>query len=117
MIYENKQELYEAYKRIKDAYLNSSDCSIRVSSSILETNVKSYRFKPENTHGFNYRKSIYKITKKYNGLEHIYYFQGLAGAILFMVKNQFEPKAHSGALKSYVASNYVEFPCNMFIKI
>ena len=112
MIYENKQDLYAAYKRIKNAYLNSSDCTIRLSSSILETNAKKYRFEPENT-----RKNIHKVTRKCNGSEYVYYFQGLAPAIFYLIKNQFEPKTHSGALKSYVASNYVEFPCNMFIKI
>ncbi len=111
MSYENKEELYEAFKRMKETYLNSSDCSIRVSSSILETNAKKYRFETINT-----RKNIHKVTRKCNGLEHVYYFQGLAGAILFMIKNQFEPKAHSGALKSYVINNHVTVPCNMFTK-
>ena len=112
MSYENKEELYEAFKRMKEAYFNSNDCTIRLSSSILETNAKSYRFESKNT-----RKNIHKVTRKCNGLEYVYYFQGLAPAIFYLIKNQFEPKAHSGALKSYVASNYVEFPCNMFIKI
>ena len=111
MGYENKEELYAAYKRMKEVYLNSSDCTIRLSSSILETNAKKCRFEPINT-----RKNIHKITRKCNGLEHVYYFQGLAPAILFMVKNQFEPKAHSGALKTIVVNKPVEFPCNMFTK-
>lgn len=111
MSYENKEELYEAFKRMKKAYLNSKDCTIRLSSSILETNAKSYRFESKNT-----RKNIHKITRKCNGSEYVYYFQGLAPAILYLIKNQFNPKAHSGALKSYVVNRPIEFPCNMFTK-
>ena len=110
MIYENKQDLYAAYKRIKNAYLNSSDCTIRLSSSILETNAKKYRFEPENT-----RKNIHKVTRKCNGSEYIYCFQGLAPAILFMIKRQFEP-AYLETLKPHIVKNPVKIPCNLFSK-
>ena len=97
MPYENKKELYSEYKRIKEAYLNSSN-GIRISNSILSI-----------------EKSTYKITKKCNELEYIYCFQGLAPAILFLIKGQFEPM-HLETLKPHIVKNPVKIPCNLFTK-
>ena len=96
MSYENK-ELYSEYKRIKEAYLNS-DNGIRISNSILGVTKKGY-----------------KITKKCNGLEYIYCFEGLAQAVLFLIKGQFEP-VHLGTLKPRIVNNPVKIPCNLFSK-
>lgn len=93
----DKKELCEDFKRIKKAYLDS-DNGIRISNSILGATKKGY-----------------KITKKCNGLEYIYCFEGLAQAVLFLIKRQFEP-AYLETLKPHIVKNPVKIPCNLFSK-